>query len=188
MTQKQLYLPTLCPNTTMRQHRHNFCGCSVSQYHHMAVWLYQFPCRMGVSLASRQPCGYTCFHACLVPAQPQDVGAQLTCHVQRHNVVAQTCLPMRLPSPVCLPAVSQSHFMAAQIRLSTCQVCPSASNGPESNACSRAFCIPALPQGTVYMPVSLHAIVQCCHIVTLASVTPQWHGRHVKNATLWCRT
>lgn len=66
-TQKQLYLPTLCPNATTWQHKHNFCGPVVSQCHQMAVWLCQVSCTIGVFPASRRPCGYTCFHACLVP-------------------------------------------------------------------------------------------------------------------------
>lgn len=134
----------------------------------MAVWLCQFPCMMGVFPASRQPWGYT--FPCLLSPSPI---MREHSHVQYHNVVAQTGLPMCLPPPVCMSAVSHHHFMAAQIT-PVYMLGPSASNGIETNACSRAFCVPALAHDTVHMPVSLHAI-QCCHVVTLASATSQCH-------------
>lgn len=87
-------------------------------------------------------------------------------------------MPSHVPAITHLPAFCvTTPFHSSTVHLPTCQVCPSASNGPENNACSRAFCIPALPHSIVHMPVSLQAMVQCCHVVTLACYIPMpLHG------------
>lgn len=134
----------------------------------MAVWLCQFPGMMGASPASRQPWGYT--FPCLL--SPSPIVWEYS-HVQHHNVVAQKGLPICLPPPVCMSTVSHHHFTVAQIRIYLLGSSPS--NGIESNACSHAFCVSAVAHNIVHMPVSLHALSQCCHVVTLASATSQCH-------------
>lgn len=95
------------------------------------------------------------------------MGAQLQC--------GSTKMPSHLPATTCLPVCCVTTLFHGSTDTPVCLPGPSASNGTQINACSHASCVPALPHSTVHMPISLHAMVQCCHVVMLVSATSQCH-------------
>lgn len=95
-----------------------------------------------------------------------------------YNVVAQKCLPMCLPPPVCLPAVSQNPFLAARIHLSTYQV-------PLPPMVLRSMHIHVLPVSQ-HCHTALCTCLLACMPWSSSAMLRLWHLLH-PNATMWQR-